>query len=602
MIASHRPWPGHLSSARDGRIWYFLERVRLANAAITNPWPSGSLTISVDTAAETPACIAHVQASGQGSQHSAADSNYSCGRLDTIGGTTYYVMTRTIPGLSSFTPTARADGSDDVVPDEEEEEEVEDPMPGACASTQVRYYDIGGRLYRTRCTDGVSTTMQACLGTGDAMTLETWDPDAPAVCLGSATVEFPDTITGDDDSVTPEDIDDLLDDLEDLADTMPTGEDLDSDDYFKNLMESQVRQLVTNALANGCLGGLGTFTNFLGAAPPWWDFLLPGQRAHAFFGGGFSVAALLPVLKSQLAQMIIQVSEAVKQRCHQKAIEANSQSTAVSNAAILNEIMNDGTVTRATAVVMASPVLEQIEAQHSGRAYSGTITEAGWSTARSVDEQTQAMVAFNERLWGDDALPEQAALAEKEDMGYAWDEGMVRAADGACDETQYKTQTQCEAHGGTWSGTDAEDSAEAAWAAHLVVPSFHMPMAQFRDPDDPATCIDDVEPPTGDDAEGVRGAVRVLHSQAARGLRGAPIVAYLCTFFPEDTAADVDSICLGPEDDIGLAGWTVDASLCIYGDDANDWWTPVWVAIKVAVTVTFGWLAIALWLPRPALA
>ena len=100
----------------------------------------------------------------------------------------------------------------------------------------------------------------------------------------------------------------------------------------------------------------------------------------------------------------------------------------------------------------------------------------------------------------------------------------------------------------------------------------------------------------------------MLRSQAAKWLRWAPIVRYLCTFFPDDTADDVDSLCLGFDDPVTLSapgGGTIistDLSFCIYGDEAPDYWDTVWIAIRLAVTITFGWLAVAPWLPRPAIA
>ena len=471
---------------------------------------------------------------------------------------------------------------------------------GGGGSGQRCYYQITPTtLSLTQCSDGVQTTSRQCTAGIDAG--RTWYASAERVCFQTGSIEFPTVLSGDGDTVTAEDIDDLLDDLERLGLATGTMQDLDAGDHFKDLMTSEVRGLVTGVLARSCLGGLGgTFSNFLGAFRPWYEHLLPGRTAHAFFGGGFSVVALLPVLKAQLAQLILNISEQVRQRCHQRAIEAANQSTATSNAAILNEILDDGNVTRATAVVMTSPVLAQVAAQHASRTYSGSITEASWSTARSVDEQTQAMTAFTARLWGDDTLAEQTADAEKEERAYPWDEGLVRGDDDVCSDTAYKTQSSCEAAGETWTGD--EDSAEAIWNAMKVEPDFKLPITTFADAADPARCIADVAPPTGEAAEGVVGAIRMLRSQAARGLRGAPIVKYMCTFFPDDTAADVESLCLGPDEEIGLAGWTVDASLCIYGDDAPDHWDTVWAAVRVMVTVTFGWLAVALWLPRPALA
>ena len=195
----------------------------------------------------------------------------------------------------------------------------------------------------------------------------------------------------------------------------------------------------------------------------------PGP-AHAFFGlgGGVNIAVLLPVLKAQLAQQIQNLALQIQQLCHAKAVEASQQGVLISNARILEELVDDGTVARMADVVMSSPVVAQVMSNVTGRTYSGSITQAGWSTARSVDEQTVAMANQSARLWGDGELVERAAVARKSGDGriYAFDEGVARS--GTCTVAGHTTVLECEAASGNWI---EGDSAQSAWMKCRSIPT-----------------------------------------------------------------------------------------------------------------------------------
>lgn len=457
--------------------------------------------------------------------------------------------------------------------------------PEGCGG--IYYFAYGGLLHRQRCDDGVSTSRTACMS-GDLGSL--WYADAERVCVGQD-ISFPGILTGDG-GLSAEELQRLrrlIDELRGGATPGSQGFQTPAD-LQALLTRGGLEGLVNDIVGRSCIGGLG---NLLSSNGIFWEHLEPIggwflRPANAFFGG-FSVAALIPVLKQILGTDLEQLVQLVRQLCHQAGIEASSQGAAVTNAGILAAVQTSPVVMRAVDSIVSGSAVEQLMSRQSGRvAYSGGVSLGIQQLRAQLDETTMGLVVQQARIFGDETLGE---FAEGEDV-------TVTDADAAAQSDYYVTGEKDFDGMQEWFRSQVTDE----MGEEIVTVNLQEAAGIEGAPSGAggaqgavASCIAAYPNPVGEAADGFAGATRKLRARATYGLRRAPIMVYMCGLVPDEVT--VTELCLG-DATVGTKWLEAGLEICMYGPRASASWAIVWGAVKLAVLFVFGWLSISLWLPR----
>ena len=429
---------------------------------------------------------------------------------------------------------------------------------------------------------------------------------------------------------------------------------------------SRVNDLLSEVRRYACLGGLTTFfgdlrgRGVLWEVPvpgvPWWlDFFVP--RAYGFFSSGFSVAALIPILKDILGVDMKQLAATIKQLCHQRALEAAAQGTAILVGDVLRQVSGQaagwsaGTAFDPTGLDDSASLYEAFE-RVLPTVFTGNLSETLNRQFYFQTQNAKALLAAQERIFGLEVSELDGVGVEDDFTITPYESADVQAS---CSDPTHTTQAACTAAGETWMESrtlgDVRTGAEgqAAWypfnegdevgadaALDEYVGDFDLDATMGEDVMEvteadqlleagrellgtvPGSCIARQAEPTGEDAEGVTGAFRRLGYYANFRIRNSDMGRFICGLIPNVSAGTPEQICFGSADSalFGLGTlsqptlggsdevYTQDLSgvgveqLCIYGGTAPGYAAAVWGAVQVLLYVWAAWAIWGMWVRR----
>ena len=478
------------------------------------------------------------------------------------------------------------------------------------ASTQVECEDRDGDRW-IDATAGEGTERRCELGRGTWDGGGTWDGTAVAQCVGAARVEFPDVLTNTG-GHTPAELEAEAARLRALLATLPgAGRDITSIESVVDVataVSPQVADLIGNVRRFACLGGL---TNFFAARGESMTVaMVPGrgadvarrvvdwfvQPAYGFFGGGFSAAALIPILKNILGADLKILASTIKQLCHNRAMEAAAQGNVVLVGEVLRQVAPPGSgawnprdafspcFSRSSTTCTGDRVTDEqslydaylSHMSSNPETFRGSVAESAARQLNAQIESTKVLLQSQERIYG-------ATVAKEVGSSRTSPSGAIDDIDGytetaaACSDNTYTSRLACERAGETWtaavqvsSDTEIaefypynEGSEEGARVALVeeYLSDFDLDAAMHAGLPEPDTsaanpvvgsCWQAGTEPTGVDAEGIAGAFRKLRYYGEEELRRMDFGRFTCSFIPPDVTAGTD-ICFGSADD-GLFG------------------------------------------------
>ena len=139
-------------------------------------------------------------------------------------------------------------------------------------------------------------------------------------------------------------------------------------------------------------------------------------------------------------------------------------------------------------------------------------------------------------------------------------------------------------------------SATTALDCYVVDGTWTPPVGERPLATGAASCIDQVEAPVGDAAEGISGAMRKLRSYANERLRQSDFGRYACGFAPP-AQADVDELCWPRASNGKLVevGAISIGRFCVMGDDAPGWVSFLWAGLEVLLIALASWAVVRMW-------
>lgn len=414
-------------------------------------------------------------------------------------------------------------------------------------------------LWRDSVTNTVYRPRPAC---GGAAELNQPDCESFERFCVAGSLEFPGVLT-DDGGVSQSEMLAELRRLDTLIARFSDGTTFGDTFSQEGGVPAEVERILDSVRRFSCLSGLGAFLSSdagaIGREREWMDVLFP--RAHAFlgglFGGGFSIAALIPILKDILGVDIELLAAAIEDLCHSRAIEAAARGQVHLLGRILEQVAPPGSGSWAAGTPFVANTAEgadglalQYQAHVTANpvSYSGSTSEALNRLLFAQIQGAEVMTSQIERLLGA-KVPEELHGSGAVTGGFSVTEG-----DGSGSLAESITETDSEIALWYPFAEESDIGAEARIREYLddvdieALAREDLPMR----PSGPAgasmhvqgVCLTDYPEPRGEDAEGLVGAMRQLRSFATYRIRTSNLGGWLCSLTPNfQVGGTVGDVC-----------------------------------------------------------
>ena len=428
---------------------------------------------------------------------------------------------------------------------------------------------------------------------------------------------------------------------------------------FAGAVSGSISELLTNVRAFSCLGGLtgGLF----GDARQWvsgrrevagvgvdWLGAVGIRKGHAFFGGGFSTAAMIPILLDILGTDLRELAISLEQLCHDIAQEAHLAGQTILQGDILRAVAppggalwNAGEHFEPEGVDGMDSLLDEYNAHLTANPISerGTTTESLGRLIRAEVEGTKALLAALERGWGvqtkESGANEQGVIGPID--GYTevvGADGEVRNVVGDAELAEYYPFNEGSESGAKAKLMEYVGDFDLDGLRHQRLDDLSIPGAsgvciggEGSGPSAcvasggvwtvtgtlPGECLEGYSDPVGEAREGIAGAFRRLRWYAVGQLRGSSAGGFLCNLIPPGLTAEPTEVCFGDADNPIMQGGDFGTSyggesysielpqtdaICVYGPDAPEYAPAVWTALQVLVHIGAGWVVYGIWFGR----